>query len=182
MVASILNFSQVLMIKMELPKRKPTRLKDFDYSQNGAYFVTICTKDKQCIFSEVVGGGALDAPQNILSETGKIAEKYILSTNNIPDVAVDKYVIMPNHIHLILIVHNTGGTSKAPSPTNNIISHTISTFKRFVNKEAGQNIFQRSFHDHIIRDEQDYLKIWNYIDTNPQKWREDCFFTVQKNK
>ncbi len=161
---------------MMLPKRKPTRLKDYDYSQNGGYFVTLCSHNKQCIFSRVVGGGAFDAPQNHLSETGKIAEKYILSTNNISDVTVDKYVIMPNHIHLILIVNNVGGTSRAPSPTNNIISHTISTFKRFVNKEVGNNVFQRSFHDHIIHDERDYLKIWNYIDTNPEKWSEDCFY------
>ena len=114
---------------------------------------------KQCIFSSIVGGGALDAPQNILSEIGKIIEKYILLTNNIVSVSVDKFVIMPNHIHLILIIQNTGGTSKAPSPTNNIISHAVSTFKRFVNKEAGQNVFKLSFHDHIIRGERDFLKI-----------------------
>ena len=161
---------------MDLPKRKPTRLKDYDYSQNGYYFVTICSRNKECVFSNIVGGGALDAPQNHLSEIGKIVEKYILSTNNISNVAVDKYVIMPNHIHLILIIQNAGGTSWAPSPTNNTISHAVSTFKRFVNKEVGQNVFQRSFHDHVIRGEQDYLKIWNYIDTNPQKWSEDCFF------
>ena len=130
---------------------------------------------KQCIFSNIVGGGALDAPQNILSEMGKIIEKYILSTNNIASVSVDKFVIMPN-IHLILIIQNTGGTSKAPSPTNNIISHAVSAFKRFVNKEAGQNVFQRSFHDHIIRDEKDYQKIWQYIDSNAQKWEQDCFY------
>ena len=166
----------VLVINMSLPKRKPTRLKDYDYSQNGYYFVTICSHNKKCIFSNIVGGGALDAPQNKLTKYGKIVEKYILSTNNIPEIVVDKYVIMPNHIHLILIVEN--GTSKAPSPTNNAISHAVSTMKRFVNKEVGQNVFQRSFHDHIIRGEQDYLKIWNYIDTNPHKWSEDCFYTA----
>lgn len=161
---------------MNLPKRKPNRLKDYDYSQSGAYFITICSHNKQCIFSHIVGGGALDAPKNTLTETGKIIEKYIVSTNNILDITVDKYVIMPNHIHLILLVQNSGGTSKAPSPTNNIISHSISTFKRFVNKDVDYNVFQRSFHDHIIRSEKDYLKIWNYIDTNPQKWTEDCFY------
>ncbi len=161
---------------MELPKRKRNRLKNYDYSQNGAYFITICSHNKECIFSNIVGGGALDAPQNILSEIGKIIEKYILSTNNISGVAIDKFVIMPNHIHLILIIQNTGGTSKAPSPTNNIISHAVSTFKRFVNKEVGQNVFQRSFHDHIIRGERDYQKIWQYIDSNAQKWDQDCFY------
>ena len=160
-----------------LPERKRTRLRNFDYSQNGYYFITICSYNKQCIFSKIVGGGALDAPQNILSEIGKIVEKYILSTNNIESIEVDKFVIMPNHIHLILIVQDAGGTSKAPSPTNNTISRAVSTFKRFVNKEVGQNVFQRSFHDHIIRNQADYLKIWNYIDTNPDKWADDCFYT-----
>ena len=162
---------------MDFPKRKPTRLKDFDYSQTGYYFITICTHNKQKILCDFVGDGAFDVPKTVLSNTGKIVEKYILSTNNIPKITVQKYVIMPNHIHLILSVDNINGTSRAPSPTNNIISHAVSTLKRFVNKEVGQNIFQRSFHDHIIRGENDYLKIWEYIDTNPQKWKDDCFYT-----
>ena len=82
---------------------------------------------------------------------------------------------MPNHIHIILIVDNNG-TSKAPSPTNNVISHAVSTLKRFVNKEIGYNIFQRSFYDHVIRNEEDYLNVWNYIDTNPAKWQEDKYY------
>ena len=121
-------------------------------------------------------GRRLRPPKIHLLEIGKVCQNYIQSSNNIAEITVDKFVIMPNHIHLILIVNNVGGTSRAPSPTNNIISHTISTFKRFVNKEVGHNVFQRSFHDHIIRDERDYLKIWNYIDTNPAKWSEDCFY------
>ena len=160
---------------IDLPKRKPTRLKNYDYSNNGYYFITICTDKKQCILGNIVGDGALDVPKMILSKQGKIVEKYILSTNNIPKLNVDKFIIMPNHIHLILSIQN--GTSKAPSPTNNIISHAISTLKRFTNAEIGYNIFQRSFYDHIIRGEEDYLKIWNYIDTNPQKWKEDKFYT-----
>ena len=159
----------------KLPKRKPTRLRNYDYSSDGYYFVTICTKGKQKILCDIVGGGAYDAPQIELSKYGDITEKYILSTNNIPELAVDKYVIMPNHVHLILVIKN--GTSRAPSPTNNIISHAVSTLKRFVNKEIGKNIFQRSFHDHIIRDQNDYRKIWEYIDNNAAKWEDDCFYS-----
>ncbi len=162
---------------MQLPKRKPIRLRGFDYNQNGFYFMTVCTKEKQKILCDIVGDGALDVPKIRLSQAGKIVERYILSSNKIPEITVDAYAIMPNHIHLILSVNNKNGTSKAPSPTNNIISHTISTLKRFVNKEIGHNIFQRSFYDHIIRDEKDYLKIAEYIETNPQKWQEDCFYT-----
>lgn len=164
---------------MELPVRKPARLKEYDYSQNGYYFITICTKEKQKILCDIVGDGAFDVPKIQLTHFGRIVEKYILSTNNIPNLSVDKYVIMPNHIHLILVVDN-GGTSRAPSPTNNIISHAISTLKRFVNKDIGYNIFQRSFHGHIIRGENDYLKIWNYIENNSLKWTEDCFYEEEK--
>ena len=123
----------------------------------------------------VVGDGALDVPKTELTDIGKIVDKYILSTNNIPGVTVDKYVIMPNHIHIILIVMKNG-TSKAPSPTNNVISHAVSTLKRFVNKETGHNIFQRSFYDHVIHDEKDYQKIWEYVDQNPGKWQDDEYY------
>ena len=89
-------------------------------------------------------------------------------------ITVEKYVIMPNHIHLLLTVDmNSGGTSKASSPTNAIVPHFMSTFKRFCHREIGKTIFQRSYHDHVIRNEQDYLKIWNYIEGNPSKWKED---------
>ena len=179
---------------MELPQRKPNRLPDYDYSSPGAYFITICTKDRKPILSRIVGGGAHDAPYPQFTEAGQIVHRYILSGNRIAGVTVDKFVIMPNHIHLILLVDDTavggaskappptkdvatGGPSKAPAPTNAVIPHFVSTLKRFCHRDLGQKIFQRSFHDHVIRDEQDYLKIWNYIDGNPSKWEEDCFYT-----
>jgi REP element-mobilizing transposase RayT len=169
---------------MERPVRKQNRLQTIDYSENGAYFITICAKNKQKLFGEIVGGGALDAPIIRLSDVGKVVEKYIRSTNNIPEITVDKYVIMPNHIHLLLSVAVENGTSRAPSPTqsqqtsrtNQLLPHAISTLKRFVNRDVGYNVFQRSFYDHVVRGEQDYREIWQYIDTNPYKWQEDCFF------
>ncbi len=163
---------------MELPKRKPNRLPDFDYNTPGAYFITICVEGKRCILADIVGGGALDAPQIHLTPLGKIAEKHILSGNRIPNVRVDKYVIMPNHIHL-LIAADYDGTSRAPSPTNAVIPHFVSTFKRFCHRDAGIRLFQRSYHDHVIRGEADYLKIWEYIDNNPVRWKEDCFYKEQ---
>ena len=104
---------------MDLPKRKPTRLKKYNYSNNGAYFITICTHNKRKILCNIVGDGALDIPQIDLSPIGEIVEKYIKSTNNIKNITVDKYVIMPNHIHLLLLVKNDhiNGTSRVPSPT-----------------------------------------------------------------
>ena len=171
---------------MELPKRKPTRLKEYDYSQNGAYFITICVKDRKQLLSNIVGDGVLDVPQNMLTWYGEIANKHINQMNDFyEDISVNKYVIMPNHIHLLLSIKDAEsfslyGTSRTPSPTNSKIAKFISTFKRYCNREYGNNIWQRSFHDHIIRGEKDYLKIWEYIDTNIIKWENDCFYTSEK--
>ena len=165
---------------MEFQKRKPNRLASYDYDREGVYFITICTQDRKCILSRIVGGGVLDAPDNLLTDVGKIVEKNILSGKYVERVSVTKYVIMPNHIHLLLVVGaNTSGTSKAPSPTNALIPHFISTFKRLCHREIGERIFQRSYHDHIIRNEQDYLKIWEYIENNPKQWELDCFYVKE---
>ena len=162
---------------MTRPQRKPNRLADFDYSTPGAYFITICTQEKKCILSHIVGGGAFDAPSPCLTKVGLIAEKYILSGNRIPGITVDKYVIMPNHIHMILLIdENSFSTSlKTLSPANAAIPHFVSTFKRFCHRDIGSAIFQRSYHDHVIRNEEDYRQLWNYIDGNPSKWQEDRF-------
>ncbi|MBR5252022.1 MAG: transposase [Oscillospiraceae bacterium] len=89
------------------------------------------------------------------------------------NINIENYVIMPNHIHLLIFVDNPNGTSRTPSPTNAVIPMFVSTLKRFCNKEIGHNIFQRSFFDHIIRDQADYENVYNYIDSNPSKWESD---------
>lgn len=100
------------------PARKPARLQDYDYSQNGCYFVTVCVKDRRPILSTIVGGDALIAPQIRLTEIGKITEKHIQKINSVyTDVTVEKYIIMPDHIHLLLFIDGFGdGTMKASSP------------------------------------------------------------------
>ena len=161
------------------PVRKYIRLENFDYDSDGAYFITICTVNKECMLSTIVGGGAFDAPQNILTEYGKIVEKYVISSSNIPNVSIDNYVIMPNHIHILLTINNKGrktGTPKATSPTNKTIPHFVSTLKRFSNRDIGFDIFQRSYHDRVIRSKAEYMKIWEYIENNPVKWQDDCYF------
>lgn len=165
---------------MDLPKRKRNRLTDYDYSQNGLYFITICVKDRQKLLGDIVGGGVLDAPQIDLSEYGIIVNDIISEINSTyTKLSINKYVIMPNHIHFLIAIYDEheNGTSRTPSPTNAVIPMFVSTFKRFTNKRCCMKLFQRSYHDHIIRDERDYRKIWNYIDTNPAKWQEDCFYT-----
>jgi len=169
---------------MKLPERKSARLKNYNYSSEGYYFITICTHNKQKILCDIVGDGVYDIPKTKLLKCGMVANKYVEKMNlKYDNIFIDKYVIMPNHIHLIIKISQSSkketdffGSSQAPNPTNAIVPKFISLYKRYCNREIGQNIFQRSFHDHIIRGEKDYLKIWNYIDTNPQKWNEDCFY------
>ena len=159
---------------MDLPKRKPTRLKDYDYSSAGKYFITICTQDKKNLFCQNVGANCV-RPQDILfTDIGNIVCAEIENCKNKYDnVDIDKYIVMPNHIHLIIAIYSdeNGRTQFAPT-----ISRMVKQFKGIISKEVGFSIWQKSFHDHIIRNEADYLKIWNYIDTNPQKWNEDCFY------
>ena len=157
---------------MEHPERKPNQLTEYDYSTDGAYFITICTQDRKKILSNIVGGGAFDAPKVVFTNIGEIARKHIENSNRIPGLTVDKYVIMPDHIHLILLIDETAakGTSKAPSPTNALIPHFVSTFKRFCHRDLGAAIFQRSYYDHVIRNQRDYDEIWQYIENNPRKW------------
>ncbi len=156
----------------DLPKRKPTRLKNYDYSNNGYYFITICTDKKQCILGKIVGEGLCALPSIELSAIGKTVKNSIEYINKKYDnISVDKFVIMPNHVHLI-IAKQTGGHRDPPLQIYNIIGD----LKSFTTHEYGKTLWQRSFHDHIIRGEEDYLKIWNYIDGNPQKWEKDCFY------
>lgn len=171
---------------MELPKRKPTRLKEYDYSANGMYFLTVCIKDRKSLLGTIVGNdttpivgdGNFDVPKMILSEYGIILDKYInLMNKKYSYIKIDKYIIMPNHFHLILnITDYNSGVSETATPYNNETSKFISLLKRYCNREYGENIWQRSFHDHIIRSEKDYQKIWEYIDTNVIKWEKDCFY------
>ena len=99
-----------------------------------------------------------------------------MSSENISGVEIDQYVIMPDHIHAIIFLHpeeyanTTSGSSRAPTPTNEKLPHIISTFKRFCNKEIGENIFQRGYIEHIIRDKEDYETRTKYIYDNPIKW------------
>ncbi len=163
---------------MELPKRKPTRLKDCDYSQDGYYFITVCTKYKQKILCDIVGTGILDGPKIKFTQYGKIANRQLeIMTDFYDDIKIDKYVIMPNHLHLLIKIIKSGdGPSGTPVPTNSKISNFVGTFKRFCNKQYGKNIWQYRSYDHIIRGEQDYKEIWQYIDNNPAKWKEDKFY------
>jgi len=155
---------------MELPKRKHPRLKQYEYSGNGYYAVTICTKDRKRILSSIVGRVAHNPPQILLTDIGKIADKYIKNINKVYDgINTDYYCIMPDHIHLILhfnIPSDVGGM-RASRPT---LFTVVRSLKTMITKEIGKPIWQRSFFDHIIRNEQDLLFERRYIDENPVRW------------
>ena len=148
---------------MEYIKRKEVRLKEYDYSENGAYFITICTKNRKSILSKIESVG--DDAHIVPSDYGQIVEKYLRTIKGI-----EKYVIMPNHIHMIIRIDN--GPMWASAPTQSIPT-LVRSFKVLVTKEIGQSIFQRSYYDHVIRGERDYRDVWDYIETNPLRWQED---------
>ena len=155
---------------MNFPKRKMLRLKDYDYSQNGGYFITFCTENKAPLLGNiVVGKAALRLPQVELTEYGRITEKYIQNISvAYPHISVENYVIMPNHVHLLLLVGDGGQGAARPT-----VSAVVRSIKALVRKETGKSLFQNSFYDHILRDGQDFLIHWDYIETNPGKWAED---------
>ena len=158
------------------PQRKPNRLPAFDYSSNRAYFVTICTQDRKNTLCRIVGDG-LPVPKPygtiVASMIPAICDKF-------PQVHIDHFVVMPNHIHLLLFIDHSAAPH-LPSPT---LGSVIGWYKYQTTKQINQSfgaqgtkVFQRSYHDHVIRDDRDYLKIWNYIDTNPLRWIKDCFYS-----
>lgn len=162
------------MVVSAIEKRRSMRLKQFDYESPGAYFATICTKEKKSILSAVVRGDINIAPYVRLTPVGRIVEKYLLSTPGL-----DHYVIMPNHVHIILNISATDilqGPMWASAPTTGSVSNRVRTLKTLVTKELGYSIWQRSFYDHVIRNEADYLRIARYIEDNPAKWSDDTYY------
>ena len=158
----------------EFSRRKHPRLKKYDYSQNGAYFVTICTKDRRCILSRVVGRGLAPAVVE-LTKYGQIAEyELCLLQQRYPTVRVDKYAIMPNHIHILFTIENeVAGAS--PRPT---ISDVVCAYKSLMTRKCGiGHLFQSSFYDHVIRNQADYDDIYRYIENNPAQWELDELYT-----
>jgi REP element-mobilizing transposase RayT len=153
---------------MNLSKRKQIRIKNYDYSKNGAYFITICTANKEKILWSN-RRGELCSPANIqLSNLGKIVDSEIKKLNFVYDaVNVDKYCIMPNHIHFIISIKadKNGRTQFAPT-----ISRVVKQFKGSITKQMGKTIWQKSFYEHTIRNQTDYNEIWEYIENNPLKW------------
>ncbi len=209
-------------------ERKHIRLRNFDYSSAGAYFITICTKDRECFFGNIVG------TQHVVtfSAIGKIANEYLNDIpNHFPHMEMDEFIVMPNHVHCILVLNeksigdDVGASHGMPLPNtdDNVGSHHVGTrhgvslrddneivrashvmpqqpitnqfgkpvrgsvsviinqFKssvtRWCNKNNHQYFqWQSRFHDHVIRNEEEYNRIKNYIIANPMNWANDKFY------
>ena len=171
------------------PKRKYPRIKNYDYSNVGAYFITVCTSQRRNYFWKSVVGASIARPQHPmknfsivgactarpqnpfdikLSEYGKIADNAINNIEKIyPNVTVDNYVIMPDHIHLILIIHADEYGRAMHAPT---AMRVIQQMKGYITKQIGLPIWQKSFFDHIIRNREDYEKHVKYIYENPLRF------------
>ena len=155
----------------EIKSRKNIRLKGYDYSLEGYYFITICVKNRLNLFWENVGVAPQGDPQINLTRAGLIVQKYIKNYENINDINIDDYIIMPNHIHMIINLDN--GSPRGATPT---IPKIINSLKSIISKEIGYSIWQRNYYEHIIRNEKEYFKIKEYIINNPYNWEEDEYY------
>ena len=162
----------------DLPKRKPLRLQQYDYSTPGAYFVTICTQDRRCILSEIRRGDPCGRPSLTLSPYGEIVAACIKHAAELYDVQISPFVIMPNHIHFICTMTPPRATARV-APTLGRIVGALKSLSANQCRDMGLKgkLWQRSYHEHVIRGEADYREIWEYIDANPAKWAEDRYYT-----
>lgn len=165
-------------IEIDLPKRKPTRLKEYDYSTPEAYFITICANQKAHLFGEVSN------EQMQLNDVGEVVNQEILKIeSHYRNIQIDKYVVMPNHIHMIITILEPERINPFPTIKYDI-PNIVGKFKAGVTRLVGnafipsvkKSIWQSSYNDHIIRGKEDYQKIWEYIDTNILRWEKDCFY------
>ena len=148
-----------------MPNWKQRRLLHYDYSLCGAYFVTVCTFERTNNFweNDIYPDG--DIIQ--LTAIGSVIQASIEELqSHYPFLSIDNYVIMPNHIHFIIVFHEQVLS----------LSTVINQWKGYITRKCGTPIFQRSFHDRIIRNADEYEKIWNYIEDNPRKWNEDEYW------
>lgn len=157
------KLKQMQPAELDYPFRKSPRIPKYDYSTVNSYFITICTHNKQCIF---YSGRRLNTYGMIVEEClTEIPMRY-------RGYKLDKFVVMPNHIHAIVTIESTDAKN---------LSYVVGQFKSVTAKLIHRlspeiDVWQRSFHDHVIRNQARYDLIWNYIDTNPLRWSEDCFY------
>ena len=165
-------------------RRESIRLKEYDYGQPGAYFVTICTHRRVCLFGEAMEDGI------VLNDMGKFVEReWMISSEIRQEIQLDAFVVMPNHMHGIVVIcdHNpVGATGRSPLHSHHrtlppkSLGSFVAGFKSSITKKInqlratpGQPVWQRNYYEHVIRNEIDLEEIREYIQNNPLKWLED---------
>ncbi|MBA7587750.1 hypothetical protein ES708_29788 [subsurface metagenome] len=158
--------------------RRSIRIPGYDYSQDGWYFVTICTQNRKCLFGEITHAKIQ------LYEYGRIVEEYWKwLARQFKDVYLDEYVVMPNHLHGIIIIRR-GGSRTAPTPKtpecNKPLGRIIGAFKtvstkriNIIRKTPASTLWQRNYYEHIIRNEDELNRFRRYITDNPANWQTD---------
>ncbi len=163
----------------ELPKRKKLRLKNFDYNMPYLFFITICTANKKSLFSRVVGAIHESPAETKLTPYGEILKETIEFLPNRFKVNIHNFVIMPDHLHLLVEVTDyERAIRESPLQERSIISQSIGFLKADVSKKINKKnptleVWQRGYMDHIIRNEKDYSKHYDYIVDNPVMWAEN---------
>lgn len=162
-----------------MPQRKHPRLGYFDYSTAGAYFITICTHNRQCLLSRIARKGL--APAEVQHTAyGQIArEQLLLLEERYPSLKIDQYVIMPNHIHAILLLEETAGVNPRPTIMDIVCAYKSLTTRECKKVHPIHKLFQASFYEHVIRGREDYDEIAEYIVNNPKQWELDRLFSAE---
>jgi len=171
---------RVMRYNSKAHHRRSIRLKQYDYSQIGVYFVTICTYHRDCLFGKIING------EIILNEIGLLVQNEWVKTEKIRDnILIDVYLVMPNHLHGIIMINNVGAYSHTPlqnvfRSTSKTIGAIIRGFKSTTTKQINQYrqnpylpVWQRNYYEHIIRNEDELSHIREYILNNPLQWEYD---------
>lgn len=169
-------------------RRRSIRLKEYDYSQNGAYFITICSHDRIGLFGEI------NNQEMTLNQYGEIVRNEWLHSFSIrAEITEDEFIIMPNHLHGIVFIqnvndslHKTNRTKTLSGPKNQSISSFIAGFKSVVTKKIntirlteGAPVWQRNYHEHVIRNEQSLAELRAYVLHNPLTWEKDVLYCAR---
>ena len=167
----------------EIHHRRSIRLKEYDYSQQGLYFITICTKDRLCFF------GRIENEEMILNQSGQIANKCILAIpDHFPQTRLHQFIVMPNHVHFIVEFVDVGANNysplqdqRRPHGTSKTIGSIVGGFKIGVTKWFREysdirTVWQRNYYENVIRDAKSFVQKSEYIQYNALKWKEDRYF------
>jgi len=169
---------------MKLPVRKANRLKGYDYSQGGVYFLTICSAQRKKLFATIEKQGLYEEPTHLLTAYGKIVQAVIDEIPHRYSAQVVCSAVMPNHVHVVLRLdeeEEERAIHESPLHKRSRLSKIVGYLKMNASKKIRESgyadeVWQRSYHDHIVRNHKDYEMIVEYVCNNPLNWERDCFY------